>query len=109
MAVTARRFDVFLVAMDPAVGRDVRRSRRCVVVSPDEMNRHLAAVVVAPITSKGRAYPTRVPFVFQGQPAQVALDQLRTVDRERLVRHLGALTTTTGEKVLGVLAEMFGA
>lgn len=112
MDVTARRLDVYLVALDEGAAgpaRDARRSRRCVVISPDEMNRHVATVIVAPITARGRPYPTRVPLVFQGHPAQVAVDQLRAVDKTRLVRRLGALTNATGDKVLGVLAEMFGA
>jgi mRNA interferase MazF len=107
--VSARRLEVYLVALDAKVGRDVKRTRRCVVVSPDEMNRHVATVIVAPITARGRPYPTRVPLVFQGQPAQVAVDQVRAVDKARLVRRLGTLTSATGDKVLGVLTEMFGA
>ena len=109
MDVSARRLDVYLVTVDTGAGREVKRSRRCVVVSPDEMNRHIATVIVAPLTARGRSYPTRVPLVFQGHPAQVAVDQLRAVDKSRLVRRLGTLSTSTGDKVLGVLTEMFGA
>jgi mRNA interferase MazF len=83
--------------------------RPCVVVSPDEMNRHLRTVIMAPMTSRGRAYPTRVACRFQGTAGQVVLDQLRTVDAERLSRRLGALGPATKPAVLRVLAEMFAS
>ena len=108
MAVTApRRGDVHLVALDPTVGREIRKTRPCVVVSPDELNAHLATVIVAPLTTGGRPYPFRVACRFQGRAGSVVLDQLRTVDAARLVRRLGRLSPSTVESALGVLREMF--
>ena len=105
--MVARRFDVFLIGLDPTVGREIRKMRPCLVISPDEMNRHLGTVLVAPMTTKTHAYPTRVACRFRRQTGEIALDQIRAVDRSRLVRRLGRITPATQEKVLAVLAEMF--
>ena len=102
-----RRFEVYLVNLDPTVGSEIRKKRPCVVVSPDEMNRHIRTVIVAPMTTKGRDYPTRVKYRFGGKDGQVVLDQLRTVDKERLVQRLGEIDGETGRAALSVLAEMF--
>ena len=99
--------NVYLVALDPTLGSEIRKTRPCVVVSPDESNRHLATVIVAPMTTKGRGYPTRVPCRFQGKRGQVVLDQLRTVNKIRLVKRLGRLGATAEEEVLATLAQMF--
>ena len=101
------RFDVFLVNLDPTVGREIKKMRPCLVISPDEMNHHIRTVIVAPMTTKGRAYPTRVPCKFKGKSGQVVLDQLRTVDSVRLTRKLGRISKRTGAEVLAVLQEMF--
>jgi len=101
------RFDVYLVSLDPTVGSEIKKTRPCLIVSPDEMNRHIRTVIIAPMTTKGRQYPTRVPCRFRGKAGQVVLDQIRTVDAERLVRKLGRLDADTGIKVLAVLGEMF--
>ena len=101
------RFDVYLVSLDPTVGSEIKKTRPCVIVSPDEMNRHIRTVIIAPVTSKGRQYPTRVPCRFGGKAGQVVLDQIRTVDAARLVRKLGRLDANTGLTVLAVLGEMF--
>src|SRR5512136_1789714 len=101
--MVARRFDVYLVNLDPTVGSEIQKTRPCLVVSPDEMNRHIASVIVAPMTTKGRLYPTRVPCRFQGKDGQIVLDQLRTVDRERLVRCLGQIAPATQRAVLSTL------
>ena len=101
------RFDVYLVSLDPAVGGEIKKTRPCLIVSPDEMNRHIRTVIIAPMTTKGRQYPTRVACRFRGKAGQVVLDQIRTVDAARLVRKLGRLDVDTGAKVLGVLGEMF--
>src|SRR2546425_11413521 len=103
------RFEVYLVALDPTVGSEIKKTRPCLVVSPDEMNRHIRTVIVAPITTKRRPYPTRVTCRFRGKTGQVVLDQVRTVDTSRLVRRLGRLDAGTGRKVLAVLSEMFAA
>lgn len=101
------RFDVYLVAPDPTVGSEIQKTRPCLVVSPNEMNHHISTVIVAPMTAKGRAYPTRVPCMFEGKDGQVVLDQLRTVDKTRLVKRLGRIASEVQEEVLAVLAEMF--
>jgi len=102
-----QRFDVFLVNLDPTVGSEIRKTRPCLVISPDEMNRWIRTVIVAPMTTKSRSYPTRVACEFQGQPGQVVLDQIRTVDKKRLVRKLGRMDQPTQVAVLATLAEMF--
>ena len=101
------RFDVYLVNLDPTVGREIQKTRPCLIISPDEMNEYIRTVIVAPMTTKGRAYPTRITCRFQRKPGQVVLDQLRTVDKTRLVRRLGRLDHRTQTKVLDGLAEMF--
>ena len=101
------RFDVYLVTLDPTLGSEIQKTRPCLVVSPDEMNHHIRTVIVAPMTTKGQPYPTRVPCRFKGRAGQIVLDQIRTVDKTRLVRRLGRLEPKTGMKVLAVLAELF--
>jgi mRNA interferase MazF len=107
MAMEVSRFDVFLVALDPTIGHEIKKTRPCAVVSPDEMNRHIGTVIIAPMTTKGRDYPTRVACTFQGVEGQVVLDQLRTVDKTRLVKKLGRLSPSAADRVLDVLTEMF--
>ncbi len=109
MAVTRspRRGDVCLVQLNPTRGSEIRKTRPCVVVSPDELNAHLATYIVAPLTTGGQPYPFRVACRFAGKDGHVVLDQIRTVDQKRLVRRLGALTEPTLRKVLGVLHQMF--
>ena len=101
------RFDVYLVALDPTLGSEIKKTRPCLIVSPDEANRHLATVIVAPMTTKGHDYPTRVPCTFQGKRGQIVLDQLRTVDKVRLVKRLGRIGPSVQNAVLATLAEMF--
>jgi mRNA interferase MazF len=102
-----RRGDVYLVQLNPARGSEIRKTRPCVVVSPDELNAHLQTFIVAPLTTGGHAYPFRVPSRFGGKDGHVILDQVRVVDRERLTKRLGALTEPTLRKVLSVLLQMF--
>ena len=101
------RFDVFLVALDPTQGHEIKKTRPCTVISPDEMNHNIGTVIIAPMTSKGRAYPTRVNCTFQRVNGQVVLDQIRTVDKARLVKKLGQLSPAIADQVLAVLNEMF--
>jgi len=105
--MVVKRFDVYLVNLDPTVGREIRKAMPCLVVSPDEMNRYIATVIVAPMTTKGRDYPTRVPCSFKGKEGQVVLDRIRTVDKSRLVQKLGRIDKQAQEEVLSILAEMF--
>ncbi|MDT4895252.1 MAG: mRNA interferase MazF [Acidobacteriota bacterium] len=105
--MVVKRFDVYLINLDPTVGSEIRKTRPCLIISPDEMNRFIRAVIVAPMTTKGAAYPTRVACKFQGKRGQVVLDQIRTVDKARLVRRLGRIDKQTQAEVLSVLGEMF--
>ena len=102
-----KRFDVYLVSLDPTKGREIKKTRPCLIISPNEMNRHISTVIVAPMTSKGNSYPTRIPCQFQGVKGQVVLDQIRTIDKTRMLKKLGSLSLVAQSKVLGSLAEMF--
>lgn len=99
--------EVWLVSLDPTQGAEIQKTRPCLVVSPDESNRHLRTVIIAPMTTVARPYPTRVALTFQGKQGQVALDQLRAVDRQRLVRKLGRISSKSAVAVSTVLVEMF--
>lgn len=107
MAMVVSRFDVFLIRLDPVEGHEIRKTRPCLVVSPDEMNRTIGTVIVVPMTTRGSLYPSRVPVTFQGKVGQIVLDQIRTVDRRRLILRLGRVSNATAQKVLTVLGEMF--
>lgn len=107
MAVVVKRFDVYLINLDPAIGSEIQKARPCLVISPDEMNRHIRTVIVAPMTTKGRSYPTRVACEFQGKKGQIVLDQIRTVDKLRLVKRLGRIDKRVQEETLCVLQKMF--
>ena len=102
-----KRFEVYLINLDPTIGSEICKARPCLIISPDEMNRYIATVIVAPMTTKGRDYPTRVQCSFKGKEGQAVLDQLRTVDKSRLVQKLGRIDQQTQEEVLSILAEMF--
>ena len=102
-----RRGDVFLINLDPTQGSEIKKTRPCVVVSPDELNAHLRTYVVAPLTTGGHPYPFRVPCKFEGKSGYIVIDQIRTVDRDRLVRRLGRIPSSTLGRVLAILQEMF--
>jgi len=102
-----RRGDIFLVSLDPARGGEIQKTRPCVVVSPDELNSYLRTFIVAPLTTGGHPYPFRVSCRFEGRSGYVVIDQIRTVDRERLVRRLGKLSPSTLGRILSILQEMF--
>jgi len=102
-----RRGDVFLISLDPTRGDEIQKTRPCVIVSPDELNANLRTFIVAPLTTGGHPYPFRVPCKFQGRSGHIVLDQIRTVDRERLVRRLGKLSSSTLARALAILQEMF--
>ena len=101
------RFEVYLINLDPTVGSEIEKTRPCLVISPDEMNHYIKTVIVAPMTTKGRSYPTRVKCQFKGREGQIALDQIRTVDNNRLIRKLGRIEKRTVDEVLTILNEMF--
>lgn len=101
------RFEIYLVNLDPTVGSEIKKTRPCVVISPDEMNHHIRTVIVAPMTTRERRYPARVACQFKGMKGQIVLDQMRTVDKTRLVKKLGGLHPHAADLVLSVLHEMF--
>ena len=103
------RFNVYLVNLDPTVGSEIQKTRPALVISPDEMNHNIATVIIAPMTTGGKLYPTRVPCHFEGKEAKIVLDQMRTVDKSRLTKKLGRIDDQTQAAVLRVLAEMFAA
>jgi mRNA interferase MazF len=107
MGVAIARSEIYLVNLDPTFGSEIKKTRPCLVISPDEMNRHLRTVIVAPLTSQGRLYPTRVPCTFDGRDGLVVLDQIRTVDTLRLVKRLGQMDPLTMTAVLSYLERMF--
>ena len=107
--MVVQRFDVYLVALDPTLGSEIQKTRPCVVISPEEMNRAIATVIVAPMTTRGRGYPSRVACQFQGKEGQVILDQIRAVDKRRLLKHLGRIGSSTQQEIVGTLAALFAA
>ncbi len=107
MGVVVNRFDVFLVSLDPTVGHEIKKTRPCLIISPDEMNHNISTVIVAPMTTKGKGYPTRVSCSFRGKRGQIVLDQIRTIDKDRLVKRLGTISRSAQKKVLDILQEMF--
>ncbi len=107
MGVVVNRFDVFLVNLDPTVGSEIQKTRPCLIISPDEMNRYIATVIIAPMTTKGKVYPTRIACQFQGKDGKIVLDQIRTIDKTRLVKKLGQISPDEQSRVLDTLAEMF--
>jgi len=107
MELVISRFDVYLVSLDPVVGHEIRKTRPCVIISPDEMNRYIGTVIIAPMTSRKRDYPTRIPLTFKRKKGQIVLDQIRTVDKTRLVKRMGRLDKKVSARTLEVLQEMF--
>lgn len=105
--MVVKRFDVYLINLDPTIGSEIQKTRPCVVISPNEMNRHLNTTIIAPLTTTQRSYPTRVLVHFQGKDGEVVLDQIRTVDKKRLIKRLGRLNKPTNTRILDTLAEMF--
>jgi mRNA interferase MazF len=102
-----KRFDVFLVNLDPTIGSEIQKTRPCVIISPDEMNLYISTVITAPMTTKGKAYPTRIACQFQGKNGQIVLDQIRTIDKTRLVKKLGQINQDEQSVVLDTLAKIF--
>lgn len=105
--MVVRRFDIYLIDLEPTLGSEMQKTRPCLVISPDDMNRHLATVIIAPMTTKGKAYPSRVPCQFEGKNGHIALDQIRVIDNSRLIKRLGRIDITTQKAVLTVLAKLF--
>jgi len=100
------QYDIFLISLDPTIGHEIKKSRPCVIISPDEMNKCISTVIIAPMTSKSHSYPTRVPIKFMGKNGWIVLDQLRTVDKKRLIKKFGRLDQKTTDKIKSVIKEM---
>ena len=107
MAMVVNRFDVYLINLDPTVGSEIQKTRPCLIISPDEMNRHIRTVIVAPMTTAGMDYPTRVSCKFKKKKGQIVLDQIRTIDKTRLVKKLGSINPETQLEVISVLQRLF--
>lgn len=102
-----KRFEVYLVNLNPTQGKEIKKTRPCLVISPDEMNRFITTVIIAPMTTKGRDYPTRVSCDFQGKQGQIVLDQIRTVDKSRLLQKSGEIDVNSQARVLAILSDLF--
>jgi mRNA interferase MazF len=107
VALVVNRFDVYLVGLDPTIGAEIQKTRPCLIISPDEMNAYIHTAIIAPMTTKARNYPTRVSCRFEGKDAHIVLDQIRTVDKVRLIKRLGRVSPATQKRVLRILAELF--
>jgi mRNA interferase MazF len=107
MAMVVKRFDVYLTNLDPTIGSEIQKTRPCLIISPDEMNRYIRTVIVAPMTTVGKDYPTRIACQFKKKNGHIVLDQIRTIDKTRLIKNLGSLDAETQLKVISVLQQMF--
>jgi len=107
MGMVMNRFDVFLVNLDPTIGHEIKKIRPCLIISPDEMNRHIRTIIVAPMTTGGKGYPSRIPCTFQRKKGQIVLDQIRTIDKSRLINKLGIIDSKIQLEVINVLQQLF--
>ena len=105
--MVVNRFDVYLINLDPTMGSEIQKTQPCLIISPDEMNRHIRTVIVAPMTSAGKDYPTRITCQFKKKKGHIVLDQIRTIDKTRLIKHLGTLDSETHLQVISVLQRLF--
>ena len=101
-----RQYEIYLISLDPTIGHEIKKVRPCVIISPDEMNKNISTVIIAPMTTQSRFYPTRTPLKFDGKEAWIVLDQLRTIDRERLIKKLGKIDQKTINQVKSIIKEM---
>ena len=101
-----RQYEVYLISLDPTIGHEVKKARPCVIISPDEMNKNISTVIIAPLTTQSRFYPTRIPLKFAEKEAWIVLDKLRTVDRKRLIKKLGKIDQKTINQVKSIIKEM---
>ena len=105
--MVVNRFDVYLINLDPTVGSEIKKARPCLIISPDEMNRHIRTVIVAPMTTAGKEYPTRISCTFKKKKGQIVTDQIRTIDKSRLIKRLGTIDPNTQLEVIAVLQRLF--
>jgi mRNA interferase MazF len=107
MAMVVNRFDVFLINLNPTVGSEIKKTRPCLIISPDEMNRYIRTVIVAPMTTAGKDYPTRVRCECQGKKGQIVLDQIRTIDKSRLIKKIGTIDPQVQAEIISTLQSLF--
>ena len=100
------QYDVFLISLDPTIGKEIKKSRPCLVISPNEMNNNLGTVIIAPMTTQEHKFPTRVELVFEKKKGWIVLDQIRSIDKLRLIKKLGKVDSSTIKKVKSVISEM---
>jgi len=105
--MVVNRFDVYLINLDPTVGSEIQKIRPCLIISPDEINRHIRTVIVAPMTTAGKEYPTRISCTFKKKKGQIVIDQIRTIDKSRLIKRLGTIDSNTQLAVIAVLQSLF--
>ncbi|MCF2141447.1 MAG: type II toxin-antitoxin system PemK/MazF family toxin [Candidatus Lokiarchaeota archaeon] len=101
------QYSVYLLNLDPSIGHEIRKTRPCIVISPDEMNQYLQTIIIAPMTTKSHAYPTRIKLTFEGKVGWIVLDQIRTVDKKRIVKKLGTVDAQIISKIKELIREMF--
>ena len=106
MGMVANQYEVYLINLDPTIGHEIKKTRPCLVISPDEMNHNIATVIIAPMTTKSHPYPTRIPVRFEGKDGWIVLDQIRTVDKVRLVKNLGKISKKEISEVKKIIKEM---
>ena len=106
MGMVINQYDVFLINLDPTIGHEIKKTRPCLIISPNEMNRTIQTIIIVPMTTKSHNYPTRVPVKFEKKEGWIVLDQIRTVDRERLIKKLGKIKQREIEKIKSILQEM---
>jgi mRNA interferase MazF len=104
--MVVKQYDVFLISLDPTIGHEIKKARPCVIISPDEMNKHISTVIIAPMTSQSHSYPSRVPIKFKGKEGWVVLDQIRSVDKKRLIKKLGRVEPNTIDNIKSIIKEM---
>ncbi len=105
--MVVKRFDVYLVSLDPTVGSEIQKTRPCLVISPDEMNHNIRTVIIAPMTSSEKNYPTRVSCTFRKKKGQIVLDQIRTIDKKRLIKKLGTIDSKAQLDTISILQRLF--
>ena len=106
MDLVIDQYSIYLVNLEPAIGHEIKKTRPCVIISPDEMNQHISTVIIAPMTTKSHAYPTRVPLTFKGKKGWIVLDQIRTVDKRRVIKKVGKISPNKIAEIKNVINEM---
>ena len=106
MGLVMEQYSIYLVNLEPTIGHEIKKTRPCVIISPDEMNQHISTIIIAPMTTKSHSYPTRVPLTFKGKKGWIVLDQIRTVDKRRAIKKIGKLSPNKIAEVKNVINEM---